>query len=226
MERMALVGKITSSIAHSIRNPLMAIGGFARSLLKGTGENDPKRETLASIVRESRQLEEALEEVLNYSDSLYPTLDSWDVNQLVSSVCRGLHEAFDARRVACRLRLAADLPQTRIDYRQVSYCVKTILTSAIEAMPAGGEIRIDTWREGGWVVVAIQETGSAVTPQSLEEMMTPFGSTQQLGSGLGLAICKTIMDRHGNPFEVQPLPDGGARYNIKLPVNSEEMTHG
>ena len=62
MEKMALVGRITSSIAHSIRNPLMVIGGFARSILKNTPGNDPKRTFIESIVTEARQLEEVLGE--------------------------------------------------------------------------------------------------------------------------------------------------------------------
>ncbi|HEX9079719.1 MAG TPA: histidine kinase dimerization/phospho-acceptor domain-containing protein, partial [Desulfuromonadaceae bacterium] len=83
MEKMALVGRITSSIAHSIRNPLMVIGGFARTLLKGTPDDDDKRGYLESIVRETRQLEDVLSEVLDYSESLFPVTDFWDLNELV-----------------------------------------------------------------------------------------------------------------------------------------------
>ncbi|RNC70652.1 MAG: GAF domain-containing protein [Desulfuromonadales bacterium] len=226
MERMALVGKITSSIAHSIRNPLMIIGGFARTLLKGAGVDDPKREYLESIVRESRQLEQVLEEVLNYSDSLYPTLDSWDVNQLVSSVCRELNTKLGERRIACRLRLETDLPPARIDYKQVAYCVRSILTTAMEGMPDGGEIRIETRREEGWVVVDVLDSGVAAPLVGIDALTTPFGSTQELGTGLGLAICKTIMEKHGNIFEVETPPSGGMRYIIKLPVTREEVING
>lgn len=227
MERMALVGKITSSIAHSIRNPLMIIGGFARSLLKGASEQDPKREYLESIVRETRQLEEVLEEVLNYSDSLYPALDTWDVNQLVSTVCRELDARLTERRVACRLRLDGELPPARIDYRQVSYCVRTVLASTMEGMPDGGEVRIETRREGGWVVIEVRDQGEPLSRASLDALATPFGTSTEVGSGLGLAICRTIMEKHGNVFDVEcPSDTGGNRYLIKLPVNGEEDFHG
>lgn len=226
MERMALVGKITSSIAHSIRNPLMIIGGFARTLLRGAAQDDPKREYLESIGQEARQLEEVLEDILNYSDSLYPTLDTWDVNQLVSSVCRELNGRLLERRVACRLRLEASLPPARIDYKQVAYCVRTIVNTAMERMPEGGEIRAETLRENGWIVVEVWVSGVPLSPESIEAMTTPFGSTEELGSGLGVAICKTIMEKHGNIFEVSTPAGGGTRYIIKLPVNREETQHG
>ena len=222
MERMALVGKITSSIAHSIRNPLMIIGGFARTLLRGAAEDDPKREYLESIGQQARQLEEVLEDILNYSDSLYPALDTWDVNQLVSSVCRELNGRLHERRVACRLRLEASLPPARIDYKQVAYCVRSIINTAIEGMTEGGEIRTETRRENGWIVVEVSDSGAGLSPESIEAMTTPFGSTEELGSGLGVAICKTIMEKHGNIFEVDTPPGGGSRYIIKLPMNRED----
>jgi signal transduction histidine kinase len=222
MERMALVGKITSSIAHSIRNPLMIIGGFARTLLRGAAEDDPKREYLESIGQQARQLEEVLEDILNYSDSLYPALDTWDVNQLVSAVCRELNGRLLERRAACRLRLEANLPPARIDYKQVAYCVRTIINTAIEGMTGGGEIRTETRRENGWIVVEVRDSGTGLSPESIEAMTTPFGSTEELGSGLGVAICKTIMEKHGNIFEVDTPPGGGTRYIIKLPVKREE----
>lgn len=226
MERMALVGKITSSIAHSIRNPLMIIGGFARSLLKDITEDDPKKEYLESIVWEAKQLEDVLEEVLNYSDSLYPAVDTWDVNQLVSNVCKELNGKLLEHRVTCRLRLSPDLPSARIDYKQVAYCVRTILTTSMGMMSGGGELRLDTRRENGWIVIDIQDNGMPMSRESLEAVTTPFGTTQELGSGLGVAICKTIMEKHGNIFEIHSPGNGGTSYIIKLPVNREEVTHG
>jgi hypothetical protein len=102
MEKMALVGRITSSIAHSIRNPLMMIGGFARSLLKSTSKDDPKIEDLGTIIQEAKQLEEVLEEILSYSDSLYPVKDWWDMNQLVSNVSLEIQERFERGKPAAR----------------------------------------------------------------------------------------------------------------------------
>lgn len=222
MERMALVGKITSSIAHSIRNPLMIIGGFSRSLLKGAAEDDPKREYLESIGQQARQLEGVLEDILNYSDSLYPTLDIWDVNQLLSSVCRELDGQLQERRVACRLRLDAHLPPARIDYKQVANCVRTIISTVVEGMAEGGDVRVETRRENGWIVVEVRGSGASLPMEDIEAMTTPFSSTEELGTGLGVAICKTVMERHGNILEIDA-PDGnGTRYLIKLPENKED----
>lgn len=218
MEKMALVGRITSSIAHSIRNPLMIIGGFARSLLKNMEQDDSKRDYLETIVHEAKQLEGVLEEVLTYSESLYPALDAWDVNQLISGVRDELAGHLARRGVTCMLELAPELPKVSIDYRQISYCIKTIITSALETITAEGEIFIRTWRDDGVVVVKISDNGTPFSPEMVEPLTTPFMVTQNLGTGVGLPLCKTILEKHGSPFIIESSPEGGTQYIIKLQI--------
>jgi signal transduction histidine kinase len=146
MEKMALVGKITANISHSIRNPLTIIGGFARTLIKSTPPGDPKRQFIESIVREARRLEEVLQEVLNYSESQHPTFDLWDVNELIATVYTGLHDDLELSGVVCRLDFAAGLPLVRIDYKKISYCLRSLIRNALEAMPRGGTMEIRTCR--------------------------------------------------------------------------------
>ena len=223
MEKMALVGRITSSIAHSVRNPLMIIGGFARSMLRNTPENDPKRDYIESIVGEARQLEGVLDEILNYSDSLYPTRDFWDANYLVESAIRDTGEAQRARGCICGFAAGPDLPSAYIDFKQVAYCLRTILQSDIDGTVEHGVIDIRTNREGDAIVIRIEDRSRRVTPEELDAILTPFSSTQDLGGGLGLALCRTMLDKQGIPFDAESLPAGGLLYTITLPTRKEEQ---
>ena len=220
MEKMALVGKITSNIAHSIRNPLMIIGGFARSLLKTVAEQDPKREYLESIVRETRQLEEVLGEVLTYSDSLYPTMDRWDVNQLVSNVWQGLSEKFQERQIQCLLELSPDLPTVYIDYKQISYCLRTILNDSVEAIAGAGEIRLATLLEENYVILTIRDSSRKSGLQAGETAASHPFPRQESASSLGLPLCATIFEKNGMPFAVD-YGDAGMCVTIKLPIKRE-----
>jgi len=222
MEKMALVGRITSSIAHSIRNPLLVIGGFARSLLRSIEKDDPKREYLESIVNEAKQLEDVLEEVLNYSDSLYPTKDMWDVNQLVANVCAELTGRFELHRITCTSEPAADLPMVYIDYKQLAFCIRSILTSSMESGPGGSTISIRTGLEGDEIIVEIDDTGKDISPEALEALSTPFAVTEELGSGIGLPLCMSILARLGLPLVMESLPEGGTHYKIRLPSRKED----
>ena len=223
MEKMALVGKITSSVAHSIRNPLMVIGGFARSLLKNAPEDDQKREYLESIVRETKQLEDVLAEVLDYSEALYPVMDMWDVNQLVVAVREDLRPRMEKRGVSCFIEQAEDLPAVWMDYKKISYCVKTVISVAMDGIAEEGVIRIVTALDGDDVVVTINGNGVSLSPEALEAMTTPFFDTQELGTGVTLPLCKSILERHGSSLAMKSLAEGGTTYIIRLPVKKEDV---
>ncbi|QWV92727.1 GAF domain-containing protein [Geomonas oryzisoli] len=223
MEKMALVGKITSSIAHSIRNPLMVIGGFARTLLKATPDQDDKRGYLESIVRETRQLEDVLSEVLDYSESLFPVTDFWDLNELVGKAMTELEGALEQAGVRCRMELAPELPMVRIDYKQISYCLKTITTTALAAMERGGELRIESVLDGDGVLLRISDDGKPLTQTAQEALTAPFFQTQELGEGVGLSLCKSILERQGNSLSIISRPGGGNTYSIRLLTRKENI---
>lgn len=224
MEKMALVGRITSSIAHSIRNPLMVIGGFARSLLKSVDVDDPKKEYLSSIIQEARQLEDVLVEILNYSDSLYPVKDRWDLNQLVVDSYRELQEQFDSAGCVCRLELAENLPSVLVDYKQISYCVRTLLTTSLENRSPGGDMVFRSRWWGNVVELELEDANGSLPEEARESLSTPFASTQELGVAgiVGLPICRTILEKSGNNLEIEKTQAGGMRYLIRLNLQKEE----
>ena len=173
MEKLALLGKITSSIAHSIRNPLTVIGGFARSLLKNVAENDPKREPLENIVQKSKQLEDVLSEVLGYADSVLPAIDKWDVNQMVETIALELMKKTEGSGITITLSLAPELPMIYLDYRQIAYCIKKILSNSIKAMMPPGEIYLGTSLAEDCIMVEIRDTVPIPEREAHEAFLDP-----------------------------------------------------
>lgn len=219
MEKMAIVGKVTSNIAHSIRNPLMVIGGFARSLLKKTAQDDPNREYLESIVRESRQLEVALDEVLTYSDALYPAMDMWDMNQLVANVSGEMGEELEKAGIRLALDLALRLPAAYIDYKQISYCLRNAIHCVAEKSGEGGEVMIKTFLDADWSVISIVGGGGAYKAGAAGS--GGLFPSEDAGSGMGVSLCNTILERHGAGFDMKNLEGGGVECTIKLPIRKE-----
>jgi hypothetical protein len=217
MEKMALVGQITSNIAHSIRNPLTIIGGFARNLIKATPPDDAKRQFIESIVREADRLEDTLREVLSYSEALHPSFDLWDVNQLVAAVFAGLRDDFALAGIDCRLDFTQGLPPVRLDYKMLSYCLRTLTRSILAGMTGRGPMAMRTSRvEGELRVVIAGYGGEAPAPQAL-----PYFSTDEAGQ-LGLSLCDRIIKEHGARLDAGSEPDGGIAFTIRLPIPKEE----
>jgi signal transduction histidine kinase len=218
-----LVGRITSSIAHSVRNPLMIIGGFARSMLKNSPESDPKRTFIESIVAETRQLEGVLDEILNYSDSLYPTRDFWDVNQLVETVLRDIADTMTSQGYATSYVPGDDLPPVYIDFKQLSYCLRTMLYNDISDVGEERSITISSQGTEDCVILRIEDRSRHVSQAELDRLLVPFSETRDLGAGLGLALCKTMLEKQGIPFIAQADLLEGIRYIITLPTRKEEQ---
>ncbi|HWR92215.1 MAG TPA: histidine kinase dimerization/phospho-acceptor domain-containing protein [Desulfobacterales bacterium] len=222
MEKMALVGRITSSIAHSIRNPLMVIGGFARSMLKTTPANDPKRDFIESIVSEARQLEGVLDEILNYSDSLYPTRDFWDVNQMTETVIKDLQGLLQQKECGCLFEPDTTLPHAYIDIKQLSYCLRTLIINEFDGR-SGETVSIRTSGQDGSIRLSIENTGRTVPQEELDALLTPFAITHDMGTGFGLALCRTMLEKQEIPLAVTSPPEGGITYTIILPTRKEEQ---
>jgi hypothetical protein len=221
MEKMALVGRITSSIAHSIRNPLMIIGGFARSMLKSSPVSDPKRDFINSIVSETRQLEGVLDEILNYSDSLYPTRDFWDVNQVVEIAVRDVRDLLLQKGCECRFEPKTALPPAYIDIKQISYCLRNLIINDIEGR-SGEIITVYASSADEYIQINVENKERKVSREELDALLTPFAITHDMGAGLGLALCRIMLEKQNIPLVVDAPPDGGITYSIKLPTRKEE----
>jgi signal transduction histidine kinase len=221
MENMAVVGRITSSIAHSIRNPLAAIGGYARSLMK-SGDLNEKKEYLEQILQKAKQLDEVLEEVLSYSDSLHPVIDCWDLNHLAVSVAAEMEERFEENGLTIVLNLDADLPQIWLDYKQIAYCLKTIISHIALDLSEPGTIEVETSCSEESVRLCVIDKAVTLSDEMKKALMTPFMETAELGQGVGLPLCKVILERHGSLFDIEALQGGGTGYCIILQKQKED----
>ncbi|HZV80869.1 MAG TPA: histidine kinase dimerization/phospho-acceptor domain-containing protein [Geobacteraceae bacterium] len=224
MEKMAVVGRITATIAHSIRNPLAAIGGYARALLKNSASLEQKRGYLENIVTEAGHLDDVLHEVLSYSDSLHPVMDYWDLNQLAIAVTSELQGILDEKEIALDLNLDADLPAVWLDYKQISYCLKTIINHVAINQPQVDRIEVQTSRDRDTVTICVSDNGLPLTTELKEALIIPFTAIEKLGMGVGLPLCKVILERHGSSFAIEDRPGGGNRYCIILQQKKEEKS--
>lgn len=222
MEKMAVVGRITSSIAHSIRNPLAAIGGYARSLLK-SDNMEKKKDYLESIVHEAKQLDDVLEEVLGYSDSVHPVMDCWDLNQLAMAVTSEMRERLTDMHLEINLNPDPELPPVWIDYKQISYCLKTIINHVAQSQPAVDRIEIETCRDNGRILICVSDNGASLSAEMKSALLTPFMETETLGQGVGLPLCRMILERHGSSFAIEDRLGGGTRYCMILQRQKEGL---
>jgi signal transduction histidine kinase len=92
------------------------------------------------------------------------------------------------------------------------------VSNAVEAMPAGGTLRVAARREGEAVAFSVSDSGPGVAPEDLARVFEPYFTTKEGGTGLGLAIARRIAEEHGGRLDLESVPGRGATFTLRLPA--------
>lgn len=223
-EKMAAIGRLAASIAHEINNPLQAIhNSLHLSRHEGLG-SDKRLQYLSMAQAEVQRLIEIVQRMLDFYRPSRGGMVPSDINSIVENMLALAHKRLQHGAVHVHTRLVPDLPFVSVVPDQITQVFLNIVINAIEAMPAGGDLWLDTLlsEDGEWVLVSFQDSGPGLSPEQIANLFEPFYTTKSTGTGLGLAISYGIIERHGGTIEVSSQPDQGAIFVVKLPVYPAE----
>lgn len=216
-ERLASIGELSTYIAHEIRNPLFAIGGFANQLLRFVAE-PAAREKIEIIIEEAKRLDGILKSILTFARPLDPGHRGLaDVNRIVRETMELMGMACESKGIQLELALGEHLPLAEADPELVKQCLINLVKNSVEAMHGGGRLTVRTAVDGARVLLEVKDTGHGIAPELRDKVFSPFFSTKGKGSGLGLAMTKKIMDELRGEVELSSLPGQGTRVTLGLP---------
>jgi len=214
-ERLASIGEMSTYIAHEIRNPLFAIGGFANQLLRTVSE-PAAREKIEIIIEESKRLDSILKSILTFARPVEPGNGLTDLNKIVRDTMELMGLACEGQNIEPVLGLAEDLPLIKADPELIKQCLINLVKNALEAMPEGGILAVRTGLAQTHVILEVEDTGTGIAPEIRDKVFSPFFSTKGRGSGLGLAMIKKILDDLGGTVELASVPGEGTRVTLHL----------
>src|SRR5438093_1741957 len=239
-ERLSAVGKLASGIAHEIRNPLnfmnLSIDHIRNRLGSGRPEGTAEVMALMSNIKaEIHRLNDMIENFLTVGKPLALNKSDVDLVALIREVVGLARQKAVEQGIAIEVSEATPIPRLQADPVQIKTCLMNVVLNAIQAMPAGGHLRVHTrrcaeaWREGhapepnGTVEVIISDTGPGISEEDLNRIFNPYFTTKKLGIGLGLAITKKIVEEHRGRISVRSRPNEGTDVVISLPVERVEV---
>jgi PAS domain S-box-containing protein len=220
-ERLSAVGEMAARVVHEIRNPLVAIGGFARSLLREVPPQDAKRESIQIIVDEVRRLETIVREVLDYSRPSVPRIGKVDLGQLAVDALELLRWEVDEAGVVGRVDAEPGLAPAAADRNQLYQALVNVMRNAVHAMPHGGTLTLRTREVPGGLELAVEDTGVGIPAEVRARIFEPFFTTKATGSGLGLTIAGQIISDHRGEIHVESQVGSGTTVYIRLPAAEE-----
>lgn len=217
-EKLAALGEVSSKIAHEIRNPLTALGGFARRVLKSSNLAPADREAAEIIVRETARLERILNDQLAFVRSARLQLVPTSLNQLVHESQALLRQQLETRRVKLKLDLARDLPPAMLDGDRLKQVLVNLLMNALEAIDDPGSVQVSTRTCPEGVELEVANSGPPISPEVAATLFMPFTTTKQEGTGLGMAVVNQIVAEHNGSIQVLTRKPWGSVFSIRLPL--------
>lgn len=238
-ERLAAIGQLAAGVTHEINNPaayvvanlttmLDMIGGLQRDLGQDAGTQNRLRE-LGDMVRENL---DGMSRIRSITSDLrtFARIDSnevtfVDLNDCVISACKIAFN--EIRHRAHLVQALTELPRIAGSHGKLAQVVTNLLVNAAQAIPEGHaeahRVTVRTGASEDEVWLQVDDTGSGLSAQVKAKMFDPFFTTKPRtqGTGLGLALCADIVRQHHGSISAGPSPDGGTRFEVRLPRNTE-----
>jgi len=216
-ERLSSLGRLSTVIAHEVRNPLMIIKGALRTLDRKGATAADVRDAAKDIDEEIERLNSLVNDVLDVARPIRFDPAPADIN----AVCRDAVQAASAGRVngPVSLSLAPALPELVTDSERLRTVLVNLLTNAdhaIEGRPAASVTLITQQIGDRRVAVTIRDTGKGIAEDDLPRIFDPYFTTRRAGTGLGLAIAKNIVEGLGGSISVATRPGAGTDFRIDI----------
>lgn len=224
-ERLALIGEVVASIAHTLSNPLNIISGNADYLLLEKKSTDSEYEELKTILDETTRITKSIRHLLNFSRPLKVNKSFNDLNKLVGKVISNSKYLKDKKKIVFEKILDKDLPEFEFDISEIEEVFNNLITNAIQAIPSKGKIKITTEKTGTEIIITITDSGRGIPKENLSKIFQPFFSSKEYGkgTGLGLSLSKQIIRGHGGDINVKSTVGKGSTFIINLPYNGNKI---
>ncbi len=220
VERLAVLGRFSSQMAHDLKNPLATIKGALQFLQEERAQGksiDEHHEFVDVMLEQVNRLHRVVDDYQRIG-RVEPVRRSVDVNDVVRGVVA--LEPHAAEGVSIRAELAEDLPRCELDGDLVAGALHNMIRNALEAMPRGGTLivrteRADAFANGG-VVISVEDGGDGMDARQAERAFDDFYTTKAQGSGLGLPFVRRVAQAHGGDVSLSSKVGAGTIVRLKL----------
>jgi C4-dicarboxylate-specific signal transduction histidine kinase len=225
--RVAVVGQLTASIAHELRQPLTAVRGSGDAGLRWLAMQPPDLEEakfcLGRVINDALRGSDIITGLMDLTKKQPPRKEPVDINEAIHEVTALTHGEASKHGVSLRAQLAPQLRHVEADRIQIQQVVLNLTMNAIQAMSAvdGGPRELLITTEGivgAGIRVGVRDTGPGLSPESLPRLFDPFYTTKATGVGLGLAICRSIIEAHGGRLWATACVPRGALFQFQIPA--------
>jgi two-component system sensor histidine kinase HydH len=219
----AEIAQLAGGLAHEIKNPLSTMSLNLDLLVedfRGAETTRDKRvlQKLERVRRETDRLQDIVEDFLRFARVQDLRAIATDLNTVVDDLRDFCEPQAVGQGVVIRTQYDPDLPLIPLEVDLFKQALWNLIRNAQHAMPEGGDLILQTRREGDFAVLDVTDTGVGMTEEVASRVFDVFYSTKPGGSGLGLPTTRKVVEAHGGSIRVQSEPGQGSRFTVRLPL--------
>lgn len=213
-ERLAAVGRLASAIAHEVRNPVSMIASAVATVQRAETSPEIRQEVFGILTQESLRLQRLTDDFLAYARQRPPQPRSSSLSEALGLVA-GL---IRARALELGVDLSTECRDAPIslDPFQIQQALLNLALNGLEATPRGGWLRLTGRPAPGGAVLAVENSGPEIPPETAARLSEPFFTTKPRGTGLGLAIARAIAVAHGGDLALAENVPGRVRFELRI----------
>ncbi|NIO48208.1 MAG: HAMP domain-containing protein [Candidatus Aminicenantes bacterium] len=224
-EKLASIGRISTGIAHEIRNALTSVKLNIQKLVQSDRLDEIEKEHLSISQEGISQMEKFIKELLDFARVSELNLDRFSIEQILDESIKALADTLELKKVVLEKSYEKGLPQVLVDADKLKQVFLNILRNAFEAVEEKGKINISLSllkeKEASKIRVFISDNGCGIPEEKREAVFEPFYTTKPSGIGLGLPIARKIIEQHRGTIRVKENPAKGTSFEILIPAEEE-----
>ena len=213
-ERMAAIGELAAMVGHDLRNPLTGIMGATYFLKKKyTSINDSDTDKMLDIIeRNVEYSNKIIKDLLDYSKKIQPGLHRMSLIGILGDAL----ESFEIPENIVVDQTELSRMEVEVDPQMMKRVFINMLSNAVDAMPEGGHIRIESHEKGDKLEISLTDTGKGIPEDVFKHIWKPLFTTKAKGMGFGLSICKRLVECQGGSIDVESVEGKGTTFTISL----------
>jgi len=225
VDRLSSLGQLSAGVAHEIRNPLASINFNIQLLSKRIQPDEKTIRIINNSLAGVERIKGLVKGMLDFSRPAPPQLKRESIHRAVEDAISLMDSQFSKHGIRVVQKLAAEAPDITFDSRQIQQVFVNILLNALQAMPEGGTVTVES-RLGGetkelsrYLSVYISDTGAGIPREHFSKIFDPFFTTKPEGTGLGLSIAHKVLEQHGAQIEIRSRVGQGTMFIIRFPID-------
>jgi two-component system NtrC family sensor kinase len=225
MDRLTSLGQLSAGIAHEIRNPLASINFNVQFLARQLNPDEKTRRIIDDTLTGVDRIKGLVKGMLDFCRPAPPILKSESINRAIEDAVSLLDSQFRKHDIQVELSLAPDAPDVVFDNQQINQVFVNILLNAMQAMPQGGTVRVESRVEQDLkkprrqLCITIGDSGVGIAKEDFPKIFDPFFTTKTEGTGLGLSIAHKILEQHRAVIEAKSRVGLGTTFVLRFPID-------